>query len=52
MIDTKLIDILPEEIPDEAAYYLVNFFNELAMVLDDHYFTQLRRYRNNNFEES
>jgi hypothetical protein len=24
MIDTKLIELLPEEIPDEAAYHLVN----------------------------
>jgi hypothetical protein len=44
MIDTKLIDILPENMPDEAAYLLVNFMSELAITLEDHYFTQLQRY--------
>ena len=44
MIDTKLIDILPENIPDEAAYHLVNFIHELAMTLENHYYTQLRSY--------
>jgi hypothetical protein len=47
MIDTKLIELLPEEIPDEAAYHLVNFISELAIALENHYFTQLRRYRDN-----
>jgi hypothetical protein len=44
MIDTKLIDMLPEELPDEAAYHLVNFMVELALTLENHYYTQLRRY--------
>ena len=44
MIDTKLIDILPEKISDEVAYHLVNFISELAITLENHYFTQLRRY--------
>jgi hypothetical protein len=44
MIDTKLIDILPEKISDEAAYRLVNFIAELAITLENHYFVQLRRY--------
>jgi len=44
MVDTKLIDILPENIPDEVAYYLVNFMIELSLTLESHYFDQLRRY--------
>ena len=44
MLDTKLIDILPERISDEAAYHLINFIAELAITLEDHYFVQLRRY--------
>lgn len=44
MVDTKLIDILPDELPDEAAYHLVNFMVELSLTLESHYFDQLRRY--------
>jgi hypothetical protein len=44
MVDTKLIDILPDELPDEAAYHLVNFMIELSLTLESHYFDQLRRY--------
>ena len=44
MVDTKLIDILPDELPDEAAYHLVNFMMELALRLESIYFSQLRRY--------
>ncbi len=50
MIDTKLIDILPEEISDEAAYHLVNFISNLAVEIENHYFVQLRRYSKNNLE--
>lgn len=48
MIDTKLIDILPENISDEAAYHLVNFIAELSVALDNHYFAQLKRYEDGN----
>ena len=44
MIDTKLIDILPDEMPDDTAHHLVNFMMELALTLENHYFDQLRRY--------
>lgn len=44
MINTKLIDILPDNIPDEAVYHLVNFMVELSLTLENHYFDQLRRY--------
>jgi hypothetical protein len=47
MIDTKLIDILPDDISDEAAYHLVNFMVELSLTLESHYFDQLRRYDRN-----
>lgn len=52
MIDTKLIELLPEEIPDEAAWYLVNFMSNLAVALENHYFTQLQRYEKNSFDQS
>ncbi len=44
MLDTKLIDILPDELSDEAAYHLVNFMVELSLTLESRYFDQLRRY--------
>lgn len=44
MVDTKLTDILPDELPDEAAYHLVNFMMELSLRLESLYFSQLRRY--------
>jgi hypothetical protein len=44
MMDTKLIDLLPENISNEAAYHLVNFMMELALALESHYFIQLMRY--------
>jgi hypothetical protein len=50
MLDTKLIELLPEEISDEAAYHLVNFMSNLALALDNHYFDQLRRYIKENSE--
>lgn len=51
MIDTKLIDILPNEISDETAYHLVNFVMELSLALESHYFCQLRRYDRNREDE-
>ena len=52
MIDTKLIELLPEEIPDKAAWHLVNFMSNLAVALENHYFTQLQRYEKDNFDQS
>lgn len=51
MIDTKLIELLPEKISDEAAYHLVNFISELAIALENHYFAQLRRHLRDNAEQ-
>jgi len=45
---TKLIELLPEEISDEAAYHLFSFITNLAVALEDHYFAQLRRYMKEN----
>lgn len=44
MIDTRLIDILPDNISNETAYHLVIFMMDLALALESHYFDQLRRY--------
>jgi hypothetical protein len=52
MIDTKLTELLPEEIPDEAVWYLVNFMSNLALALENHYFAQLRRYEKDNFDQA
>lgn len=46
MIDIN--EILPEEISDEAANYLVNFFMDLALALESHYFNHIRRYAKDN----
>jgi hypothetical protein len=44
----NLDDLLPDEISDETAYYLVEFFMHIAMRLDLLYFAQARRYRDDN----
>lgn len=44
MIDTKLIDILPNKISDEAAFHLTNFVVDLALAIENHYFDQLMRF--------
>lgn len=41
-------DILPEKIPDESAYLLVNFFMDLALKLESCYFDQMKRYIDDN----
>lgn len=48
----KLIELLPEDISDEAANGLVNFMSELALALESHYFAQRRRYTNSQREMS
>ena len=44
MMDIKLIEMLHKNISDEAAYHLVKFIAELSIELENHYFSQLRRY--------
>ena len=44
---TTLHDLLPEELSDEGAHHLVNFFMNLALELESHYFAQIKRYVNN-----
>lgn len=41
---TNITTLLPEKISDEEAYNLVNFFMNLALALESHYFTKLQRY--------
>ena len=45
MID-NLRALLPEEISDESAYHLVNFFINLTVELESYYFAQMRRHIN------
>jgi hypothetical protein len=40
----NIYELLPEKISDEGAYHLVNFFMNLALELESHYFDQTRRY--------
>lgn len=44
MIDTKLIDLLLDEISDEAAHHIVNFLYDLALVVESLYLGQIVRY--------
>jgi hypothetical protein len=44
---TTIRDLLPEELSDEGAYHLINFFMNLALELESYYFAQIRRYVNN-----
>ena len=46
-INTTICDLLPEEISDECAYHLVNFFMNLASELESYYFAQMRRHVDN-----
>ena len=44
----NLYDLLPENISDEGAYHLVNFFMSLALELESCYFAQMKRYIDGN----
>lgn len=48
MTKTNIRALLPEDISDEAAYHLVNFFMDLALTLESIYFAQTRRYLDDN----
>jgi hypothetical protein len=47
-MDINLHSLLPDDISDEAAYHLVNFFVELTSALEAHYFAQMKRYIDTN----
>lgn len=47
-MNTQLRDLFPENISDEAAFYLVTFFMNIAWELDSCYFAQVKRYINDN----
>lgn len=47
----QIYTLLPEEISDETAYNLVNFIAELALLIENKYFLQIRRYYKENIEE-
>lgn len=42
----NISNLLPEKISDEEAYNLTNFFMNLALELESHYFAQIKRYLN------
>lgn len=37
-------DIFPEEISDEAAFYVVEFILKLGPIVESHYFSKVKRY--------
>jgi hypothetical protein len=47
-MSTQLYDFLPEEVSDEAAFYIINLFVNITSVLEARYFAQMRRYRDEN----
>ena len=44
-------NFLPEELSDESAYHLVNFFMYLSLELESYYFAQIRRYVSDNMSK-
>ena len=43
-----ITEIFPNEISDETAHYLVNFFMDMALALESHYYGQIARYAKDN----
>lgn len=41
MSNISITDLLPKDISNEAAYQLVNFVSDLALLIQGHYFAQL-----------
>lgn len=37
-------DLFPDEISDEAAFYLVEFFLNLGPIVESHYYSKVKRY--------
>jgi hypothetical protein len=44
VLNSNIDELFPLDISDEAAFQIVNFFSELALAVESHYFTKLRRY--------
>jgi len=47
-MNINLNSLLPEDMSDEIAYHLVDFFSELTLALEDYYFASRRPYSINN----
>lgn len=47
-MSTSIYDLFPEEVSDETAFHIVNIFMDLASVLESRYFSQVRRYIDEN----
>ena len=41
----NLLDLLPDNLSDETAYQLSNFFYELALAFESIYFAKIMRYQ-------
>jgi len=48
MNNINLDDLLDEEISDETAFHLVNFFIKLTGVLESRYYSQMKHYVDDN----
>jgi hypothetical protein len=44
MRENPVIFTLPPHLSDEAAYYICEFFYEIAMTIENHYAPQLKSY--------
>lgn len=47
-MSTSIYDIFPQEVSDETAFYLVNIFMDITAALESRYFSQVRRYVDEN----
>jgi len=43
-MNIHLNSILPDDISDETAYHMVEFFSELTVIVEDYYVESRRRY--------
>lgn len=51
-MNINLQSILPKDISDEAAYYIVELFTEISTALEEYYFDSGRQHINNTHSRS
>lgn len=51
-MNLNLYEILPEEVSDEEASHLADIFMNLALAIESHYYTQIKRHLKTNPTES
>ena len=43
-MNINLEELLPEDVSDETAFHIANVMMDLALAVESHYFTQIRRH--------